>query len=424
MRRGVLRILIYSMFFKPDLIGVGKYSGEMAQWLAEQGHEIRVITAPPFYPEWRIGDGYSGGLYHRENDHGMKVFRCPIWVPRQPSGLKRLLHLLSFALSSVPCLFVQGLWRPDVVWVVEPTFFSFPAALLMARLSGAKSWAHVQDLEIDAAFDLGILSPGPRRWVLIVEKFLMRRFDRVSTISGNMLARLRAKGVDASRSVLFPNWIDTNTIYPLAHPSPFRAELGIPDDKIVALYSGSMAAKQGFEILVEAIPCLSDHPELHFVLCGQGPSRAMLLKKFGSAANIHLLPLQPLDRLNDLLNLADLHLLPQRPDMADLVMPAKLLGMFASGRPVIATAQSGTQLAQAVNGRGIVVPPNDPAGVVSAVERLAGNPVLRRDLGANARRFAEADMNSASILPSFERDLIALHSSETCASPSVVHGDD
>ncbi len=403
-----MRILIYSMTFKPDLIGVGKYSGEMAEWLAGQGHEIRVIAAPPFYPDWQIGGGYSGWRYRRENLDCMNVLRCPIWVPAQPSGLKRLMHLLSFALTSLPCVLVQAAWRPDVVWVVEPTFLAFPAALLLTWLTGAKSWAHVQDLEIDAAFDLGILPSGPRRCVLAVERFLMKRFDRVSTISENMLGRLRDKGVPASRLVLFPNWIDTETIYPLADSSQLRAELGIPNDKIVALYSGNMGAKQGFEVLIDAVRRLADHPKLHFVLCGQGPTRAILLENFRSTPNVHLLPLQPLHRLNDLLNLADLHLLPQHPDAADLVMPAKLLGMFASGRPVVATARSGTQLAKAVDGRGIVVPPDDAAAIVSAVEQLAGNPALLRDLGVNARCFAVMHMHSVSILPRFQRSLLAL----------------
>jgi colanic acid biosynthesis glycosyl transferase WcaI len=403
-----VRILIYSISFKPDLVGVAKYSGEMAAWLTEQGHEVRVIAAPPYYPDWKIPDGYSGWRYSRETVDGMELYRCPTWVPAEPSGLKRLLHLLSFALSSFPTVMLQALWRPDVVWVVEPTFFVFPIAILLARLTGAKSWAHVQDLEIDAAFDLGILPSAFRRFALSLERFLLKPFDQISSISENMLTRIAEKGVPPSKLKLFPNWIDTESFHPLPYPSSFRKELGIPNDKVVALYSGNMGGKQGFENLVSAMQELEHRTDLHFVLCGQGPSRAMLMDKFGSSPNVHFLPLQPLERFNELLNLADIHLLPQRADAADLVMPAKLLGMFASGRPVVAAAQPETQLAKAVTGCGLVVPPDDSSSFASAINQLADNSALRQGLGVSARNFAVTRMNAAAILPQFSRDLFAL----------------
>lgn len=412
------------MNYAPELVGVGKYSGEMASWLANNGHEVRVVAAPPFYPEWKIANGFSGSSYSREKRDGLEVFRCPIWVPAKPSGIKRSLHLLSFALSSLPVLLQQFAWRPDIVWVVEPTFLAFPGALLLAQISGARSWAHVQDLEIDAAFDLGILPSGPSTLFFALERFLMRRFDRVSTISENMLARIRQKGVTDTHSVLFPNWIDTEAIYPLPDASPMRAELGIDDHSIVALYSGSMAAKQGFEVLIDAIKQLCHNPKLHFVLCGDGPSRQNLVEAVSSFPNVHLLPLQPLDRLNELLNVADVHLLPQHADAADLVMPAKLLGMFASGRPVVATTPEKSQLAKAVQGRGFVVPPSDARAFAEAIQRLIDNPVLMRDLGREARRYAVTNMNAGAILPKFASDLVSLSSSRRMPARSAAQVGD
>jgi hypothetical protein len=76
----------------------------MSAWLSERGHDVQVVTAPPYYPEWRIGEGYSGRWFSSGRLAGVRVLRCPLWVPRQPGGLKRLVHLLSFALSSIPAL--------------------------------------------------------------------------------------------------------------------------------------------------------------------------------------------------------------------------------------------------------------------------------------------------------------------------------
>ena len=97
-----MRILIHGVNFSPELTGIGKYSGEMAAWLAQRGHEVRVVTAPPYYPDWRVGEGYSGVAYRTEKWQGVLVYRCPLWVPARPGGLTRLMHLMSFAVASLP----------------------------------------------------------------------------------------------------------------------------------------------------------------------------------------------------------------------------------------------------------------------------------------------------------------------------------
>ena len=169
-----MRLLIVGTNFSPEKIGIGKYTAEMVEWLAKRGHKLRVVTAPPYYPEWYVGDGYTSWFYSYETMCEAEVWRCPLWIPKKLSGLKRLLHLASFALSSFPVVLGHTLWRPDVVIVIEPPLMCSPIAWFTARLSGANAWLHIQDFEVDAAFDLGILPPGPlRRWILVVERWLM-----------------------------------------------------------------------------------------------------------------------------------------------------------------------------------------------------------------------------------------------------------
>ena len=121
-----MKILIHGINYAPEIIGTGKYTGELGRWLAARGHEVRVVTAPPYYPAWRVGEGYSAGRYRRESIAGVDVWRCPLWVPEKPSGLKRLLHLASFASSSFPIMLRQALWRPDVVMLIEPPLLGAP----------------------------------------------------------------------------------------------------------------------------------------------------------------------------------------------------------------------------------------------------------------------------------------------------------
>lgn len=386
-----MRILIVGINYAPELTGIGKYSGEMAEWLAAAGHEVRVVTAPPYYPEWRVAEGYTAWCYRTETMRGVSIWRCPVWVPARPSGLKRLLHLASFALSSLPVLLRQVLWRADAVIVIEPPLFCAPAAWLCARLSGANAWLHVQDFEVDAAFELGILrSRGLRNIVSGLEGWLMCRFDRVSTISPNMVRRLTQKGVAPEKTVLFTNWVDVDSIFPLGKASLMRTELGISTEVVVALYSGNMGEKQGLETVLESAAALASDRSIQFVLCGDGAARERLQERYAGLPNVKWLPLQPLDRLNDLLNMADIHLLPQRAGAEDLVMPSKLTGMLASGRPVVATVNKGTQVADVLTDCGMVVEPDNIAAVSEAILRLAQDTAGRQALGAKAREYALA----------------------------------
>src|SRR5712691_11033425 len=379
-----MRILINSINFSPELTGVGKYTGEMAEWLAMQGHEIRVVTTPPHYPQWRIFDRYSSWRFSREKhvpaaeSGGMlEVFRCPVWIPRVPRGWKRILHLTSFSLTNWQAMLRQSRWRPDVVLLIAPTFFCSPQVLCVAWLSGATSWLHVQDFEIDVGFQLADFSSHQlRRWVHALERLFLSKFDRISAISVRMVERLTAKGVDPERLVLFPNWVDSSEIYPLPIPSTFRKELGIPTQATVALYSGNMGKKQGLDLLIEASRKLASRTDIQFVFCGDGSYREKFVRMTENARNVMILPLQPAERLNHLLNAADIHLLPQLSDAADLVMPSKLTGMMASGRPIVATALPRTQLFVTLEGRGIVTPPGDVDAFVAALTRLAEDPCL------------------------------------------------
>ena len=401
-----MRLAIYGINYRPELTGIGKYSREMAEWLSARGHEVRVVTAPPYYPQWHVLEGYSQFRYEREPLDGVEVWRCPVWVPSRPSGLKRIFHLASFALSSFPIMLSQVFWRPNIILVVEPPLFCAPTSLFVSWLCDARSWLHVQDFEVDAAFDLGVLSSARlRRIVSRLENWLMSKFDRVSTISDQMIVRLSTKGVSPEKQVLFPNWVDIDHIYPIESTSLFSEPFDITEQDIVFLYSGNMGEKQGLEIIIEAAQRLVDHKNIRFVMCGQGAAYCRLRDLADGLGNIHWLPLQPLDKLNDLLNMADVHLLPQRADAADLVMPSKLTGMLASGRPVLATALEGTQIAKVLELSGVIVPPEDSTALADAILYLARQPELCRRMGLAGRDYAVSHLSRDAVLLKFEEAL-------------------
>ncbi len=142
-------------------------------------------------------------------------------------------------------------------------------------------------------------------------------------------------------------------------------------------------------------------------MCGEGAARQRLRSEYGDLPNVTWLPLQPAERLNELLNLADIHLLPQLADVADLVMPSKLTGMLASGRPIVATANAGSQIAEVVVRCGLVVLPGDPDALATAIRRLGADRGERQRLGEAARNYAIENIESSQILREFERALVS-----------------
>jgi colanic acid biosynthesis glycosyl transferase WcaI len=385
-----MRILFLGINYWPEQIGIGLYSGDMCTSWAAMGHEVRAIVAAPYYPAWKVFDGYAGQGWARGVEEGVDLTRCPIYVPAEPTGLKRIVHHVSFFASSLlPMLKAAIGGRPDVVFTSAPSLIASPVAWLAARLSGAKCWLHIQDFEVEAALATGLVKQGVAgRLGAGFERTVFALFDRVSSISPQMCRKLEAKGVPPGKVYELRNWADIERIAPLAGPSPYRDEWGIATP-YVALYSGNIANKQGIDIVVDAARLLRHRQDLTFVVCGEGPNRANLEGSAADLANIRFHDLQPRERLNELLGMATAHLMPQLAGAADLLLPSKLTNMLASGRPVAATAASGTGLAYEVEGCGLITPPGDIAAFAQAIERLLDDPVLAAQFTAAARARAE-----------------------------------
>jgi len=413
-----MRILIHGINFPPELTGIGKYSGEMCEWLAARGHEVKIICAPPYYPEWRIGDGYSGWTYHHERWGGVDVLRCPLYVPKQPKTLTRLLHLGSFALSSLPVVLSQSRWKPDVIVTVEPTFFCVPTALLLSRLTGAKSLLHIQDFELDAMLGLGLAKNGRLKAAVCqaIETFFMRRFNAVSSISHSMLARAGNKTRQSVPLHFFPNWVDTDFIKSGVDASAFRRRWGLSDTAQIVLYSGNLGKKQGLDLLLQAAKQLSSEPDVVFLVLGEGVEKQTLIEQAEQLdlRNIRFESLQPYQDLPALMALADVHLVIQKKGAADAVLPSKLTTILAAGGYALITAEAETELGLLCEQYpGIaerVEPENLEQFVASLKNMLNAAKTGRPKVNMKARQYAVENLRKEAILQNFDDFLMSLTS--------------
>ncbi len=375
-------ILIYGMNYSPEFAGVGRYSGDIAEYLAETGSEVVVVTTPAHYPGWQVQPPFRNRRFHFEVRKGVRVFRCPLLLHKEMGGIWRLLAPLSFALTSAPIALWQILaHRPKTVLGVVPTLFGAPVLLIGAWLTGGRTVLHIQDLEVDAAFAVGHLAQ--KRWLkrlgAAFERFVLRRFNQIITISDRMAEKIVEKGVDRKRIIVIRNWVDLNMIRPLEGESPYRQELGYQASDFIVEYSGNIGRKQGLGVLLDAADLLGGEHRIKFVIAGEGPAKPELVARYARLTNVRFLPFQPSERLSDFLGLADIHALPQDANAADLVLPSKLGGMLASSKPIVAMADPDTELARFLGNSAVLVEPGSPKALADAI--LSASREQRVDAG-------------------------------------------
>ncbi|NML38523.1 WcaI family glycosyltransferase [Chitinophaga sp. G-6-1-13] len=410
----VKRILLISCNYAPEPNGTGKYNGELINWLAAKGYDCTVLTTYPYYPEWKISASYRPKkyLFSRETiiagSRPVKVYRCPHYVPALPSGSKRVLQDFTFSLAASGKMLQLLLQRRfDVVITIAPSFHLGLLAAGYKSLRQTRFIYHIQDMQIEAASNLGMLrSPWLLQQLFRLEKYILRRADVVSSISPQMVSSIASK---ASREVqLFPNWVDTDRYFPLNNRAALKEQFGFSANNKVILYSGALGEKQGLENVLVAARQLQYHRNIRFVICGDGPYRQRLeaMAAEWQLEHVTFLPLQPASHFNLFLNMADLHLVIQRGQASDLVMPSKLTTILAVGGVPIVTANEGSGLYQLIRQHriGISVIADDATALSRAIEdALQGE---TGHIAANARRYAQEQLAIDHIMERFEREIL------------------
>jgi len=404
-----MRIIIYGINYAPELTGIGKYTAEMAGWLARQGHSVHVITGKPYYPEWKVHEKYKWKLWQKEILDGVTVYRCPFYVPKKVTPAKRIIHEFSFLLGVLP-LWLRTFFQKkyDLVICITPPFHLGIMPMLYSKIRGVYFLTHIQDLQVDAAKNLVMLKSSRFLNMMFgAEKFILKRSTAVSTISLGMMRKIWEKDIPDFKTFIFPNWVDENFIKPLSKEDSLRREFGIEFDDKVILYSGNLGEKQGLNIIIEVAKYFLNRKNIHFIIVGSGGNKISLenLVRKDGLKNVKFFPLIPYTKLPALLAMADIHLVLQKKSAADLMMPSKLTGILAAGGFPIVTASNGTSLYEIVdkNNLGILVEPENPESLKSALENALSIDLNRyRD---NARNYAIKHLSKQAVLNKFEENL-------------------
>lgn len=404
-----MKILVYGINYHPELTGIGKYTGELCSWFAARGHQVEVVTAMPYYPGWEIEGEYKDKRWFTERINGVKVRRAPLYVTRRINARKRIVHEFSFLLSSLVQWFRPFFRRYDVVISVYPPLVIGIYPFIYHAIHRKPWFFHVQDLQVDAAKELGMIR---NRLVLnglfSIERFFLRQATRVGSISPGMKRKLLAKGIPESKYIDLPNWVDTDFIHPANKDEALKRTLGFDVEDRLVLYSGNIGEKQGLELIIEVAERARTISGLHFVLAGEGAAKERLktqVTRLG-LSNVRFLPLMPYSALTRFMNIADIHLVLQKKEASDLVLPSKLNTILSAGGLAIVSAVKDTTLYNLITEHnvGLVIEPESSDALQNAIVQAMDSPGMEV-IRTNARNYALENLNIDKILGKFEKQL-------------------
>jgi colanic acid biosynthesis glycosyl transferase WcaI len=404
-----LRILFLSINYWPDQTGIAAFNIWRCEYLASRGHKVTICTGPPYYPEWRVPEGYRNKLFQREQRNGVTILRSWMFVPQRLNTKKRILHEASYLASSFARALGAG--KPDLIFVVSPPLGLGLTASALSRLWDVPFVFDVEDLQPDAAAELGMLK-GKRvlRALYRVEKMAYDRAALVSSITEGMRQRIVQKGIDAEKVILLPARADS-TLYTLRErrsAAEFRSKHGL-EGKIVVSHSGNMGVKQGLEVILEAAERSRERDELRYLFVGDGAMRAQLEERARSRAlkNVTFLPVLEQGEFEQMLVATDVALITQQRTVSDIVFPSKTVTLLSAGCPVVASVNSGSEVARVIqrSAAGVVVEPEDAEVLLRAIVDLAGRGETRAAMSERARAFAEESWDERRTLPIMEQQL-------------------
>jgi lipopolysaccharide/colanic/teichoic acid biosynthesis glycosyltransferase/glycosyltransferase involved in cell wall biosynthesis len=380
-------VVFFNRSYHPDTSATGQLLTELGEGLArDHGWRVTVVTGRPLLPT-----GGGARPARRERHQGVDIVRARGTRYSKRRFVGRAANYVTYFLSA--CWAGLRLDRPDVVVALTDPPIIGLAAWLASRRFGAPLVMAFKDIFPEVARLLeDFQSEAVNRGLQAVNRFLVRRAARSIAIGETMRRRLvEGKGADPARTVVIEDWIDCGAVVPTARDNPFARAHGL-DAAFVVMHSGNLGLSQGLESLVEAAGHLTHLSDLQVVFVGEGVKKTALQSQARALGltNVRFLPFAPKDRLSESFGAADVFVVSLKPGLAGYIVPSKLYGILAAGRPYVAAVEEDCEVT-AITRRhdcGLLAEPTKPRDLADKILRLYHDRTLARRLGDNARRAA------------------------------------
>ena len=385
-----LSLLIVTPHFAPDVAPTGEVATRITRALAEQGHQVEIVTSLPWYRSHRIEPGYEGRLTRLEDTPWGRIVRVhPFPTADKRNIARRAAAFAGFSVLSAVTGARGG--RIDGVLALSPPLTLGLTGYTIARARRAPLVFNVQDVYPDIAIELGYLQNRHLvRAARTLERLCYARADAVTVLSEDIKHNISARLDDPAKVRVIPNFVDTTWIKPAVKENSYRREFGL-DGKTVVMYAGNVGLSQSLDLVIRAASALSDRDDLVFVINGGGAARASLKEDARGLPNVVFADMQPIERLPEVLAAADLHLVPLKRGLARSSVPSKTYSILAAGRPLLASVDEGSEVTRLVAraGAGVAIPPEDQEAFITALKELLDRGEGLDDLGRSGRAFVE-----------------------------------
>lgn len=403
-----MRILLLILQFPPDINPTGVLMYDIARGLKAQGHDVSVLTAFPHYEKFLVWDKYRGKWHERANEDGLKIERVYVFANGNKQNMNyRLLSYLSFnAAAGVSNLLAREQY--DVILCPNGGFFTGITAYVSGLFKRTPFVYNVQDLYPETPVAQGQLTnKGAIAGLERIERWMYRKAAHITVITPAFRTNLlKEKHVPPDKVSVIPNFVDTEFIRPLNKANAFSRAFN-PENKFVVMYAGNFGYVYALDSVLDAAAQLRGVRDILFLLLGDGVARPTLEQRAQAMQldNVRFLDYQPREMLPQVRAAADVQLCPYRAGAAKYSMPSKLYEIMASGRPVLATAEPGSDIATLIAETecGLCVDPQDGLLLSRSLLKLKSEPALRVWMGENGRRAAQERFSLAPVLAQYDR---------------------
>jgi colanic acid biosynthesis glycosyl transferase WcaI len=403
-----VKITVLCPHYFPDVAPTGDVMTSIATELAARGHRLHIVTSLPWYEHHKVEPGWEHGLLAHEDTDWGRITRVNPFATNKADIVARAVAFGGFtAVAGVAA--AVGRTRPDVVLAMSPPLTLGPAGWAVARARRAPFVFNIQDVFPDVAEEVGAITDkrvlAAARWL---ERTTYQASDAVTVLSDDLRANVMAKIAGRRRGSggkvhVIPNFIDTQAVQPGPRENPYRQEYGLVG-KTVVMYAGNLGYSQSVGLLLDAAAAFDHDPTVVFVINGGGSARVELEQRARGMANVRFIDRQPRARLPEVLAAADLHVVPLRKGLARSSVPSKLYSILAAARPVVASVDAGTEVANTVlaAGAGLAVGPDDAEAFTKALARALAEPEQLQAWGQAGRAFVERWPSPAQVAEAYE----------------------
>lgn len=390
-----MRILYLSQYFPPEVGATQNRAYEMAANYVQQGHQVTMITEIPNHPSGIINPEYRGKYIVRSNWDGIDVIR--VWVKASPikSFLNRMLFYISYMINAAIAGVLVAREKYDFIYVTSPPLFVGAAGLFIKFLRHIPMIFEVRDLWPDSAICLGELkNPTVITLARKLELACYKHAALIVVVTESTKHILVKRGIPAEKIVVIPNGANLNRYkFDMKGREKIRGQLNL-ENKFVAIYAGIHGIAQGLEIIIKAAKILESQSQIHFLMVGGGPQKAMLgqmVSNYG-LRNVTLHNEVSMDEMSCYLSATDVALIPLKNiDLFKNVLPSKMFDAWACQRPIVLSVNGEARRVMEEAQAGVFAPPENPELLAETLIELHNSPDELSQMGLNGRKYVEAN---------------------------------